>query len=490
MAISVALPKNLTELAVACQLDPLQFVCCAYRWGEGLLDGEAGPDGWQIEVLEYLGHALLDPAHDGAIKIAIASGHGIGKGALSAWIIQWYMTTRPRPQIVVTANTQSQLLTKTWRELAKWHNLSVFQGWFEWTKTGYFKKGAEESWFAAAIPWNERKSEAFQGAHDKYVLILEDEASAIPDTIHDTIEGSMTTPQALWLKLGNPTRNIGRFREIFPGGRFAHRWWTRQVDSRACKKADKGQIAQWVQDYGEDSDFVRVRVRGEFPRAASTQFIGEDLIAQAQQRDALPDEIAPVVVGVDVARFGDDRSIIQVRKGPQLLARHSYREQSTVQVAGFVVEVMERWKPQAVFIDTDGVGGGVYDLVVDRGFRGVHEVHSGGSAQAPQHYMNKRAEMWARGKAWLEHRGQLGRGDEGLIGELTSIEYGYDAKGRLQMERKVDMKRRGLASPDEADAWCLTFAEHVAPVEPLAPVEPDGWHYGHTNVPSPTSWMG
>lgn len=487
---SPSLPKTLTELAVACQVDPLQFVCCAYSWGEGLLEGEEGPDTWQVDTLEHIRETLLNPDHEGAIRIGIASGHGIGKGTLSAWVIQWYMTCRPRPQIVVTANTESQLLTKTWRELAKWHNLSLFKPWFEWTKTGYFKTGAEDSWFAAAIPWNERKPEAFQGAHDKYVLILEDEASAIPDVIHDTIEGSMTTPQALWLKFGNPTRNTGRFKEIFPGGRFAHRWWTRQIDSRTCKKADQAQIAQWIADYGEDSDFVRVRVKGQFPRAGSMQFIGEHVITLAQERELVEDDSAATVIGVDVARYGDDRTVILVRQGGAILAKRVYRELGTVQVAGFVVEAIREFQAHATFIDTVGIGAGVYDQVVSLGHKNVHEVQSGAQAQDHLHYANKRAEMWDRLKAWLETRGCLDVADRGLPPELTGIEYGYDVRGRLQLEKKDDMKKRGLASPDEADALAFTFAEHVAPVKRPPRPEPHGGLWQSGTGTHRLSWMG
>jgi hypothetical protein len=445
---------------------------------------------WQVEVLEYLKDALLDPAHTGAIRIGVASGHGIGKGALSAWIIQWYMSCRARPQIVVTANTQAQLLTKTWRELAKWHSLSLFRPWFQWTKTAYFKRGAEESWFAAAIPWNESKAEAFQGAHDKYVLILEDEASAIPDTIHDTIEGSMTTPQALWLKFGNPTRNTGRFKEIFPGGRLAHRWWTRQIDSRTCKKADQGQIAQWIHDYGEDSDFVRVRVRGEFPRAGSTQFIGDDLIQLAKTRERVDDQTAPIVIGVDVARFGDDRSVILVRQGPQILEKLIYREKNTVEVAGYVGEAIYEYKPQAVFIDVVGIGAGVYDQLVGLGHRRIFEVQAGAAALDPTHYANKRAEMWDGMRAWLESRGQLDPMDFVLPAELTGIEYGYDIRQRLLLEKKEDMKRRGLASPDEADALSLTFAQYVPPVKRPARPEPEELLWPSERGGSRLGWMG
>src|SRR5207342_2270793 len=129
-----------------------------------------------------------------------------------------------------------------------------------------------------AVPWRADRPEAFAGTHEQHVLILMDEASAIADLIWETTEGAMTTPGALWLAFGNPTRSSGRFKECFAGGRFAHRWQTTQVDSRTAKMADQAQIEQWLTDYGEDSDFVRVRVKGLFPRQAVGQFIGEDLI--------------------------------------------------------------------------------------------------------------------------------------------------------------------------------------------------------------------
>ena len=466
MSATQAPPKSLQDLAVACQFDPLQFVCCAYTWGQGALADEEGPDTWQVEVLEHLREVLLDPDHTGAIRLGIASGHGIGKGALSAWLIHWYMATRPRPQIVVTANTESQLTSKTWREVAKWHNLCLFRPWFTWTATRYLKTGAEDSWFAAALPWNERKPEAFQGAHDRYVLVIEDESSAIPDIIHDTIEGSMTTPAAIWVKLGNPTRPQGRFRELFPGGRFAHRWWTRQIDSRTCKKADKDQITQWITDYGLDSDFVRVRVLGQFPRTGSIQFIGEDLIALAQARQVAMDLYAPLVLGVDVARFGDDRSVLCLRRGAQILRLQSFRELDTIQLAGHVGEWITTDKPQAVFIDADGIGAGVVDQCRARGYK-VVEIHSGGKPRDPLRHADKRAEMWDSAKMWLKERGRLEPSQTALALELQGPQYGFDLRGALRIESKADMKKRGLESPDVADAFVYTFADPLPPTQRL-----------------------
>ncbi|MFH1091634.1 MAG: terminase, partial [Pseudomonadota bacterium] len=287
--------------------DPLGFVHYVFPWGEGALEGHAGPDSWQEDVLNELGRGSAGTA---ALRLAVASGHGIGKTALIAWITLWFISTRAHPQIVVTANTKPQLETKTWRELAKWHKLALNHDWFEWTSTKFYLQEHPETWFAAAIPWSKERPEAFQGAHERHVLMIYDEGSAIDQAIWEATEGAMTTPGAVWVVFGNPTRNTGAFRQCF--GRQRHRWITRQIDSRTAKMADKAQIQRWIEDYGEDSDFVRVRVKGEFPRAASNQSIPSDLVEAAAGKSLSPEVYsrAPRTLGVDVARFGDDQTVI------------------------------------------------------------------------------------------------------------------------------------------------------------------------------------
>ena len=227
----------------------------------------ADPDEWQADVLRDIATNQ---------RVAVASGHGIGKTAEIAWIIHWFISTRPDPQIVVTANTKNQLDSKTWRELAKWNKQALNADIFEHSATKFFLKDSPDTWFASAIPWTEHNSEAFAGTHEEHVLVLFDEASNIAQPIWDVVEGAMTTTGAKWVAFGNPTRNTGAFRECF--GKFRHRWVCRQIDSRTAKMVDSKQVQQWIDDYGEDSDFVRVRVRGEFPRAGSNQFIsGEDV---------------------------------------------------------------------------------------------------------------------------------------------------------------------------------------------------------------------
>lgn len=447
--------------------DPLGFVLLAYPWGKsgGPLAAHAGPDTWQVDVLLRLEATLTNPDHTGAIRLAVASGNGIGKGALTAWLVQWFITTRVRPQIVVTANTKAQLETKTWRELAKWHAISRFRTWYTWTKTAYYRTPHPDTWFAAAIPWNEHKPEAFAGTHERDVLVIADEASILPESICEAIEGCLTTPQALCCFFGNPTRTTGRFREIFPGGRFAHRWLTTQVDSRTAKMADQALLAEWITDWGEDSDFVRVHVKGQFPRQAVGQFIGEDLIAAARARQPVDDPLQPTIIGVDVARFGDDRSVILVRCGGTIRETRVYREIDTVRLAGFVCEVADQYRSQqpTLFIDAVGIGAGVVDQCRARGYR-VQEVQAGASAQDPLHYANKRAEMWDRTREWLRTRGSLEATavHRELATDLQAPEYAYDGHGRLQIETKASMKARGLASSDVADALVHTFCQPVA----------------------------
>jgi len=441
--------------------DPLGFVCFAYPWGSGILVGEEGPDKWQAEILDEIGEKALAQAEGTlteAIRIARRSGHGIGKTALIAWIIHWFLSTRPHPQAVITANTKTQLETKTWRELGKWHKLSINQHWFTWTATKFYLNEHPETWFAAAIPWSKDRPEAFAGTHEKYVLYIFDEASDIPDIIFETAEGALTTEGAIIIAFGNPTRNDGRFREFF--GRFRHRWAGKKIDARQAKKANQAQLQQWIDDYGIDSDFCRIRITGDFPRAGSTQLIPVDLVEAAMQRDYTQTRdvwrIAPVVIGVDVARFGEDQSVICVRQGLHIHSFTSFRGIDIMHLASEVAIRIKKYNPQAVFVDVVGMGAGVVDRLRQLGF-GIIEVNAGEKAVDNDKYYNLRAEMWNNLKTWLSSRGSLPDNDE-LKQDLIGVQYGFDVRERLQLEKKTDMKKRGLASPDFADALAMTFA--------------------------------
>ncbi|MCP4127330.1 MAG: terminase [Gammaproteobacteria bacterium] len=460
--------------------DPLGWVEYSFPWGSGELANETGPRDWQRDTLISIGEQLKAGAdREQVIREAIASGHGIGKSALVAWLILWAMSTKVDTKGVVTANTERQLKTKTWAELGKWHRLSICSHQFEFTATALFcsDKEFEKTWRVDQVVWSERNTEAFAGLHNKgnRILLVFDEASGIPDTIWEVSEGALTDEETeiIWVAFGNPTRNSGRFKMIF--GRLRHRWKTRHIDSRDVPGTNKKQIQEWVDDYGEDSDFVRVRVRGVFPRAGSNQFIGGDIVKGAQDRE-LPDidlghrYFDPIIVGVDVARFGDDQSVIKVRIGrdARSIAPLKFSGMDTVQLAARVAAVIDGEltngrRADACFVDGGGVGGGVVDRLNEMNYD-VTEVNFGERSN-DRKYLNMRSNMWGNMKEWL----QIGCIDSEMVLEddLTGPEYNYNLKNQIVLEKKSDMKLRGLASPDEGDALAVTFAHPVGPRESI-----------------------
>ena len=405
------------------------------------------PDAWQRLVLQDV---VTNQ------RIAVASGHGIGKSALIAWILHWFISTRPDPQIVVTANTKNQLDSKTWRELAKWNKRALNGSWFEQSATRFSLKDSPSTWFAAAIPWTEHNSEAFAGTHEEHVLVLFDEASNIATTIWDVVEGAMTTSGARWVVFGNPTRNTGKFYECF--GKQRHRWGTRQIDSRTAKMVDKEQINQWITDYGEDSDFVRIRVRGEFPRAGSSQFIDGADVEACSRYKAEAFGFLPKILGVDVARFGDNLSVICMRQGRKVWPLIKFRGLDTMQLTAQVIKVIIDWNPASVVVDGVGIGAGVVDRLVHLGYKDlVTDINGGSIPDDGNTYYNKRAEMWGLMRDALKAGVELPE-DRELSDDLIGVNYGFSAKQQIQLEKKEDMRKRGIASPDCADALAMTFA--------------------------------
>ena len=450
-----------TELLAATVHDPALFVSLAFPWekpGTPLRD-ESGPDRWQIQILKTIAGDLQQKKD--SCRVAVASGHGIGKTALISWIILWFMSTRPNPQIVVTAGTESQLKTKTWRELSKWHKLVINREWFNWTATKFYHVDNEETWFAAAIPWSANNPDAFQGTHEERgTLIIYDEGSAVEDPIWEATEGAMTTKGAIWVAFGNPVRNTGRFKECF--NRYKHRWHCFQIDSRESKKASKTQINEWVEDDGEDSDWVRIRVRGVFPRSGLTEFISIEDVERAMQFKVDERNLRrmDLVMGVDVARFGDDQTVFTFRMGRKVLEQVKYRNKDTMQVADLVNILVDKMKPRGIFVDEGGLGAGVVDALR----RGRHSsiVIAVNSSHKPVDtiaYANKRIEMWGRMKAWLGGDVELPYGNE-LLTDLIGPMYTYNKREQLLLEKKEDMKRRGMASPDLGDSLALTFADN------------------------------
>ena len=477
--------EELIEQLASFSHDPLGFVRWAFPWGEpGELQGFREPFPWQCAYLEEIGHKLKlaqeswsgGPRVIPPIQLGTTSGHGTGKSALNGMETWWAFSTMAGTRGVITANTENQLRTKTWVEMAKWHRLFIARDFFKYTASALFSadEALEKEWRIDCVPWSERNTEAFAGLHNqgKRILVLFDEASAIPDIIWETTEGALTDldTEIIWSVKGNPTRNTGRFRECFPGGRFAHRWSTREIDSRTVPSTNKEQIEAWKQDYGEDSDFFRVRVRGAFPRQDQRSFIPYELAQEAARRNPeRPDESEPRVMGVDVGRYGDDPSLITIRQGhdAKTFVPIVLRGASTIQVADRVALEYRTQGCSVCFVDEGGVGGGVVDRLQVLGVN-VIGVQFGAGSDSPNplepqiKYANKRAEMWGAMRSALKTLciPQSIRGLETApVDELAAPLYDYQTKTEaLVIESKKSLKSRGVASPNWADSLCLTYA--------------------------------
>lgn len=458
--------------------DPLGFVRWAFDWDHDELHGFTGPDTWQVDVLRDIGRSVTSTAFNGVdpvdpFRLAVASGHGIGKSTITAWIILWIMSTRPFAKGIVTANTSDQLKTKTWAELGKWKNRCMVGHWFEYNNSrgsmNMYHKSWSEEWRVDAQTCREENSEAFAGLHsaNSTPFYLFDEASAVPDKIWEVAEGGLTDGEPMFFCFGNPTRNNGKFAECFT--RQRHRWNNRQIDSRTAKMTNKKLIEQWKDDWGEDSDFFRVRVLGRFPKAGDMQFIPSDVVHAAMKRGSgryLGND--PLICGIDVARGGDDNCYIVFRRGKDAKSETVYRipgekSRNSMRVVSMVVMTLDRHKPDVIFLDETGIGGPICDRLIQLGYN-VHGVHFGSNADDVKHYVNKTAEMGYRCRQWLMEGGAI-PDDPLLETELTTREFQHNNKDQLVLEKKKDLKKRLGVSPDWADALYLTFAHAVPPRE-------------------------
>jgi hypothetical protein len=487
-AFLAAVGKDLSRF----ELDPLGFVWYAFPWGQpGPLKDKA-PRQWFVELCGRIREKLLANQSREAWEIvqeAIASGHGIGKSAGFAQLIIWALATKPFARGVVTANTDTQLRTKTWPEVVKWHELSICKHWFECTATAIFHKEHEKTWRIDAIPWSAHNTEAFAGLHNlgNRLLLAFDEASAIADPVWETAEGALTDEktQILWLVAGNPTRATGRFRQCFT--RFRHRWGTRNIDSRTVEGTNKAQIERWARDYGEQSQFFSVRVRGEFVEADANQLIPLQWIVDARARatewnyEVGDGSLPKLRVSVDVADGGEDDTVITVARHYQsrtlVLRQSSFSFQPSVAIIEsadaaerMFIEWGGRKDQDDLVVDTIGVGAGTAGTLIKRGYRVVQ--YKGGAESANQKkWRNRRVQSYIALRDALRD-GTLIIDAKALHDELAIDE--FDAQlcsirtkpGTERLEdliTKEEMKRDGLKSPDRSDSLAMQFAT-TAPV--------------------------
>ena len=512
LAKTTSIKDKLTDEIATFYADPLGYVMFAFPWDSDpsiqqvkLSDKyrqrfgcEFGPDVWACEFLDELGADIRERGFDGThavdpIQYTTASGHGIGKSVMVAWLIKFILDTRPFSKGVVTANTADQLRTKTWAELGKWHRLSITEDWFNYTAgrnamaLRHVEYGGE--WNCIAQTCREENSEAFAGLHaaNSTPFFIFDEGSAVPDKIYEVREGGTTDGEPMTFDFGNPTRNTGAFYENCVGKR-RQRYKFRSIDSRTVQITNKKRIDDWIKDYGEDSDFVKVRVKGLFPSVGSLQFIPTGSVEEAMVRPVILDRYAPLLIGVDVARFGDDDSVIYPRIGndARSFPIERFKGLDTVQLVGKIINTLRRFQTtglmcSGLFIDGGGLGAGVVDQLRHLGY-GPIEVQFGGGATDKTVYRFKGDEMWGNMRDALASNLILPEENDAqateLKAQLTQRQFGYTIQGnKMHLESKKDMKERlggDAASPDIADALALTYAFEVAPLTTPIGARPAG----------------
>lgn len=413
------------------------------------------PQTWQRNALE----ALRD--HD---RLAIRSGHGVGKSALLSWVVLWWLSTRYPSKVACTAPTAHQLYDVLWSELARWSRQlpDHLKSQFEWKTDRFELKGAGSESFAVARTARKEQPEALQGFHSEHMMFLCDEASGIDDIIFEVGAGAMSTVGAKTVLAGNPTRTSGYFFEAFH--RMKAHWHCMKVSCADSDMVSPAFIAEMAAKYGEDSNIYAVRVAGNFPKSEDDVIIPLHLVESAIGRDVEPLNDYRPLWGLDVARFGSDRSALAKRRNNRLLEPvRWWRGIDTMQLTGQVVreylDTPEGDRPSQILVDVIGLGSGVVDRLREMKLpcTGINVAES---PAVVGKYARQRDELWWRAREWFERRDVWMPEDIDLISELTALKYSLLSSGKLKAESKDDLKRRGLPSCDLADAFILTFAGH------------------------------
>lgn len=443
--------------------DPLRFV-------EGVL-GVTELEAWQREALSAI--------RDGAKRISIRSGHGVGKTTFLAWLVLYgLLCLGPDTKIPIAAGSRDQLRDTIQPEIGKWARRlpQPLQDQIKVDVERVAVRAAPDDAFAVFRTASKDNPQALAGFHAQNIIFLLDEASAIAEIAFEVALGALSTPGAIVIMTGNPTKTQGFFYDSHHKTR--DRWFTMRVSSEDVPRA-RGHIEDVIANYGRDSNRYRVRVLGEFPTQDDETVIPLDLVLAARGREVATSDVWPVM-GVDVARFGDDTSAIVLRQGNTLLAIKEWRQLDGAQLAGriqrFIKDLPNELKPREIVVDVIGVGASVYDILRLEGSPVREYVRGCNVAETPSiseldHRL--RDELHFRGRDWFAARDchiplefpdpEDSKLIEKLISELTVSTYDYTSLGKRKVESKADLKARGVPSPNLCDAFLLSLAAGIYP---------------------------
>jgi hypothetical protein len=436
---------QLSELILTYERHPDLFV-------EDLLG--VTPQDWQREVMSAVAK--------GQRRCSIRSGHGVGKSSCASWLMIWFLLTRYPVKVVVTAPTASQLFDALFAECKRWIKElpTPIKSLLEMKSDRIELGSSPTEAFISARTSRSESPESLAGVHADHVLLVVDEASGVPESVFEAAYGSMSGKDATTILLGNPTRSSGYFYETHT--RLRDSWWTKQVSCLDSPLVSPDFIQEMELKYGSESNAMKVRVYGEFPTAEDDTLISLHSVEQASKRVVEQPEGTPVVWGLDVARYGDDASVLCIRQGRHLMELHSWKKLSLMELAGRVLDLLNSSDepPEEILVDSIGLGAGVLDRLreLDISARGVNVSESPAMADR---YANLRAELWDLTKQWFNEEVQIPN-DDSLIADLTAPRYSFNSSGKMLVESKAETKKRLGRSTDFADSLVLTFASSAA----------------------------
>ena len=404
--------------------------------------------------------ALVIAAQNPNARVAVKSSQGAGKTSTLVWLTMLYLLTLEDCRILITAPSAQQLNRVFYSEFNKWFARlpEIFKGFFDVKKESIHIKGKPYQ-MASLVTGNPSNMESLQGGHATNYIVMADEASGLEESVFDTLLGTLGAGSGKFIMTSNPVRNSGRFYEIFASQNS--RWTRLTFNAMDSAQTSKTWIEEMRELYSEEDDNYQIRVLGEFGRFGEQQFISSSTIDSAVRNflDFRHYSNFPKIAGIDVARFGGDQTVMSLRQGPKVIDVTKYTNLDTMEVAARVVDYHQRFSPTSIFIDSIGIGAGVFDRTKELGLP-VKEVIVSQKSSKPQMYGNFRAQLWGEFRDWMSNGGDI-PDDKDLISQLNSMQYTYNNKMQILLMTKKDIKRMGLPSPDIADSIALTFAGNV-----------------------------
>jgi len=468
---------------------PLQFVTECIK---------AIPSEQQIELLQAF------PKNK---RMTVRSGHGTGKDCVASWLALNFLVTRPYAKVIVTAPTNRQLKDVFLAEIVKWLRQSLVADEFLIRRDAILHREAPKEWWLRLISpsvtsTKEEQAETLAGIHGEHLFIIVDESSGVPDPVFIPLEGAMTQPDNKTLLIGNMTKNSGVFFDSHFNSAISKDWTKFHWDSRNSTNVDKSMPEYFATKYGVESNVFRIRVEGNPPLQDESTLIPLYAAEQCIGNEFEVAEDEPLYLGVDVARYGDDASIIMPRRGLKIFPWETFRKLNTIDLGGFINQTYQELEASGCAIDVIGVGAGVSDWLEKHNMKNLYQVNVASSSSDITKYNKLRDELWIRvrdncllGKYSFPDVKVYGEKEslgQQLASELASVRYKFNSHGGYVVESKKDMKSRGISSPNIADALCLTEYFHNSSTKVFAKEKTELYskrRFVNREISS-TAWLG